>query len=166
MRDALVALTNRVLAADRVSPGDDEAVTATLERLSATLDLAIERLAPGDDARGAAALAAVPLERLFRLGFTLTARVRALTLALRRDGPFGPRGFALLEPDDATVVEAVIRPRPMFPRLLDDPPKAGERPFRSLADVARATAAVENAAVAQAMLLGLGLEPGCARSRR
>jgi len=56
LRFALVTLTNRVLAADRVAPGDDEAVAAVLERLVATLDLAIERLAQGDDARGAAAL--------------------------------------------------------------------------------------------------------------
>jgi hypothetical protein len=42
LRFALVSLTNRVLAADRVSPGDDEAVASTLQRLAATLDLAIE----------------------------------------------------------------------------------------------------------------------------
>ena len=38
----LVALTNRVLAADRVTPGDDAAVSETLERLLATLDLGVE----------------------------------------------------------------------------------------------------------------------------
>ena len=59
LRFALVALTNRVLAADRVVPGDDDAVSATLQRLAATLDLAIERLAPGDDDLGAAALRSI-----------------------------------------------------------------------------------------------------------
>ena len=68
LRFALVALTNRVLAADRVAPGDDDAVAATLQRLAATLDLAIERLAPGDDERGSAALRTIPLIRLFRAG--------------------------------------------------------------------------------------------------
>jgi hypothetical protein len=53
----------------------------------------------------------------------------------------------------------LTRPRPLYPRLLDQPPTAGERPFQSLADLARAAAAVERAAAAQAMLHGLGVEP-------
>ncbi len=159
LRAALVTLTNRVLAADRVSPGDDEAVPAVLERLAATLDIAIDRVAPGDDDRGAQALRTIPLVQLFRLGVTLIGKLRRLGLALRREGPFGPRGWALAEPDDAVVLTAVTRLRSMFPRLLDTPPTAGERPFRSLADLARAAAAIERAAVAQAMLRGLGVTP-------
>jgi len=157
LRFALVTLTNRVLAADRIAPGDDEAVTAALERLVAMLDLAIERLAQGDDERGAAALRTVPLVRLFRLGVSLTAKVKQLATALRREGPFGQRGFELAEADDATVLEAVTRLRPMFPRLLDEPPAAGERPFRHLGDLARAAAAIEQAAAAQALVRGLGV---------
>ena len=159
LRGALVALTNRVLAADRVSPGDDDAVRATLERLAATLDLALERLSGGDDERAARALATIALPRVFRLGYSLTTRVRALALALRSDGPFGVAGVTLLEHDDAAVVEAVTRPRPMFPRSLDDVPKIGERPFGSLSDIARVTSALERAAAAQAMLHGLGITP-------
>jgi len=159
LRFALVALTNRVLAADRIAPGDDDAVTATLQRLAATLDLAIERLAPGDDARGAAALRSISLVRLFRSGVTLIGKARRLALALVRGGPFGRQGIALAEADDAAVLDALTRPRPLFPRLLDEPPAAGERPFRSLPDLARAAAAVERAAAAQAMLRGLGIEP-------
>ena len=159
LRFALVALTNRVLAADRVSPGDDEAVTATLQRLAATIDLAIERLAPNDDERGAAALRTIPLIRLFRSGVTMIGKVRRLALALARGGPFGRRALALAEADDATVLESLTRMRPLYPRLLDQPPGAGERPFQSLADLARAAAAVERVAAAQAMLRGLGVEP-------
>jgi hypothetical protein len=157
LRSALVALTNQVLAADRIGPGDDEAVAATLARMAATLDIAVERLAGGDDDRGAQALRTVPLIRLFRLGFSLTARVRRLAVALRRGGPLGRRGFALAEAADAAVLEAVTRARPMYPSLLDHPPATGERPFGSLADVARAAAGVEVAAAAQALLYGLGI---------
>jgi hypothetical protein len=157
---ALVALTNRVLAADRVAPGDDEAVAAVLDRLAATLDVAIERLAGDDAARGTEALRTIPLVKLFRLGVSLMGKVRALALALVRRGPFGERGRALAEPVDAAVLEAVTRLRPMFPRLLDSPPASGERPFRSLADLARASAAVERAAAAQAMLHALGVTAG------
>jgi uncharacterized protein DUF6178 len=159
LRFALVALTNRVLAADRIAPGDDDAVATTLGRLAATLDLAIERVAPGDDERAAAALRSIPLVRLFRAGVTMIGKVRRLALALGRSGPFGRQGLALAEADDATVLDAVTRLRPMFPRILDQPPSAGERPFQSLADLARAAAAVERAAAAQAMLRGLDIEP-------
>jgi hypothetical protein len=157
LRAALVALTNMVLAADRVTPGDDAAVAAVLERMSATLDVAVERLAANDDARGAEALRSVPLIRLFRLGVSVVGKVRRLALALKRRGPLGPGGYALAEPEDATVLDAVTRLRPLFPRLLDDRPAAGERPFQSLSDVARATAAIERVAAAQVLLRGLGV---------
>jgi hypothetical protein len=76
---------------------------------------------------------------------------------LRRKGPFAARGLSLAELDDAAVLEAVTRLRPLYPRLLDDPPGDGERPFRSLADLARAAAALERAAAVQAMLSALGV---------
>jgi hypothetical protein len=157
LRFALVTLTNRVMAADRVQPGNDAAVSAVLDRLMATLDLAIERLAREDDERGAAALRSIPLVRLFRLGASLIGKVKRLALTLQRKGPFGPAGGRLAEPDDAAVLDAVTQLRPLYPRLLDDPPALGERPFRSLADLARAAAALEQAAAAQAMVSGLGV---------
>jgi len=156
---ALVALANRVLAADRVSPGDDDAVEAVLERLHATLDIAVEVLARGDEARAVEAVRTIPLVKLFRLGVSVVSKVRKLGLALRRGGPFGAQGAALLEEGDAAVVEAVTRLRPLYPRTLDDPPKTGDRPFASLADVARATHALREAAAAQALLHALGVRP-------
>jgi Family of unknown function (DUF6178) len=157
LRFALVTLTNRVMAADRVQPGDDAAVSAVLDRLTATLDLAIERLAREDDERGAAALRSIPLGRLFRLGVSLIGKVKQLALTLRRKGPFGAGGARLAEPDDAAVLEALTRLRPLYPRLLDDPPMPGERPFRTLSDLAGAAAALERVAAAQAMVSGLGV---------
>ncbi len=159
LRFALVTLTNRVMAADRVQPGDDQAVSAVLDRLLATLDLAVERLARDDDQRGATALRSIPLVRLFRLGVSLIGKVKRLGQTLRQKGPFGGRGLRLAEADDAVVLDAVTRLRPLYPRLLDEPPAAGERPFRSLADLARAAAALEQAAAAQAMVTGLGVKP-------
>jgi Family of unknown function (DUF6178) len=156
---ALVTLTNRVLAADRVEPGDDPAVAASLERMSATLDIAVELLARGDDAVALDAVRTVPLVRLFRLGVSLVGKVRRLAQTLRRKGPYAATGRDLTEAPDAAVFEAVMRGRPMFPGSLDEPPQSGERPFRSLADLARATAAIELEAAAQAMLLGLGVRP-------
>jgi Family of unknown function (DUF6178) len=156
---ALVALTNRVLAADRITPGDDKAVAATLERMLATLDLGVEVLSRGQPAREVEAVRTVPLTRLFRLGVSLIGKVKRLAITLRRKGPFAPTGRDLSETEEAPVLEAVSRHRPAFAGILDDPPSGVDRPFRTLADLARATAVIESAAAAQAMLLGLGITP-------
>ena len=154
---ALVALGNRVLTADRVTPGEDEAVAAALERMQATLDIGVEFLAHGDNERAVEAVRTVALVRLFRLGVSLVGKVRQLALALERHGPFAALGPTLFEQADATVIDAVTRRRPAFPRLLDDAPRTGERPFASMADIARATAALKEAAAAQALLYALGI---------
>jgi hypothetical protein len=156
---AVVGLTNRVLAADRVTPGDDAAVTAVLERQLATLDLAVEFLARGDAAREVEAVRTVPVMRLFRLGVSLVGKVRQLAATLRRRGPFAATGRDLAEADEALALEAVLRHRPLLAGILDDPPSNTDRPFRSMADLAVATAAIERAAAAQALLLGLGVTP-------
>jgi hypothetical protein len=156
---AVVGLTNRVLAADRVTPGDDAAVAAVLERLLATLDLGVEFLARGDAAREVEAVRTVPVMRLFRLGASLIGKVRRLAATLRRRGPFAATGRDLVEPDEALALEAVSRHRPVLAGILDQPPSNADRPFRSLADLALATAAIERAAAAQALLLGLGVTP-------
>jgi Family of unknown function (DUF6178) len=163
----LVALTNRILSADRVDAADDRTVAATLTRMRATLDLAVEFLARGgagggpiDDDRAVDAVRTVAVIRLFRLGVSLIGKVRALAQALDRRGPFAALGnLDLVEEPEATVMAAINRARPLYSSLLDDPPAAGERAFGSLADIARAAAAIERAAVAQAMLVGLGVRP-------
>jgi hypothetical protein len=158
---ALVALANRVLSAERVTPGDDEAVRGVLESLSATLDLAVEFLARSDGAREVAAVRGLPLVTLHRLGISLTGKLRRLALALRRDHPLAKLrpAIALFEPEDAEVLASLSRLRPRFPRLLERPPTAGDRPFSSLADLAMATRGVERAAAALELVTGLGVRP-------
>jgi len=158
---ALVALCNRVLSADRVSPGDDSTVAAVLARVAATLDLAVEFLSRGDDAAAVAAVQRVPLTRLFRLGISLVGRLHKLARSLVRDSPFAALRptVELWEPEDADVIAALTKLRPLFPRLLDNPPTAGERPFASLRDLATATAAMERAGAALALVVGLGVRP-------
>ena len=82
----------------------------------ATLDIAVEFLAHGDDARAIEAVRTVPVVRLFRLGVSLIGKVKQLARALERKGPFAALGPGLFEDSDATVIEAVTRPRPRFPR--------------------------------------------------
>ncbi|HEY0711782.1 MAG TPA: DUF6178 family protein, partial [Polyangia bacterium] len=147
---ALVILSNRVLAADRVTPGDDEAVSASLTRLASTLDLAVEFLARNDAEEAVRAVRSVPLVRLFQLGVSLTGKIRKVAHTLLRKTPFAAHQppLDLFEPEDGEVLTACARLRPLFPRVLEQPPAPGERPFGSLSDVALATAALERAGAA------------------
>jgi hypothetical protein len=158
LQAALVMLSNRVLAADRVTPGDDPAVEAALTRLSATLDLAVEFLGRGDPALAVKAVRSVPLVRLFQVGASLTGKVRRLARTLLKKTPFAlvDPPLDLFEHEDSEVLTSCGRLRPLFPRILDVPPAPGERPFAALADLAVATAALERAAAAVALLLALG----------
>jgi hypothetical protein len=158
---ALVALCNRVLSADRVSPGDDEVVTTVLNRVAATLDLAVEFLSRGSDERATAAVRSVPVVRLFQLGTSLLGKLRKLARSLLKKNPFTAQypSLDLFDVDDSQVLESLARLRPLFPCVLDVPPAAGERPFATLADLAATTAAVERAGASMALLTGLGIRP-------
>ena len=157
---ALVALSNRALSANRVDPSDDERIRGVLDRVSASLDLAVEFLARGDAEREGAAVRTIPLVKLHRLGVSLIGKVRRLAVALRRGNPFAALLPALdiFENDDSQILQSLAKQHPSFPRLLDQPQAAGERPFASLADLASATRAVERAAAAIALLRRLGFE--------
>ena len=158
---ALVALCNRVLAADRISPSDEDGIRAALERLSATLDIAVEFLARGVGDRETASVRTVPLLKLHRLGVSLIAKLRRLATALVSKNPFAVLRPAvdIFEPEDGEILASLSRTRPAFPRALDTPPAPGQRPFASLADLAVATLAVGRAAAAVEMLTGLGVRP-------
>ncbi len=158
---ALVALCNRVLAADRVNPAAQDAVAVVLERMQGTLDLALEYLARGDEDQEREAVRSVPLVRLFRVGVSLVAKVGKLAHALNKENPFAnvAAALSLWETHDADVLEPLLAQRPMFPCLLDVDPSHGARPFASLADIARATARLEQMAAQLALLVALGLRP-------
>ena len=158
---ALVALCNRVLAADRIAPSDEEGIRSALERLSATLDIAVEFLARGDGDRETAAVRTVPLLKLHRLGVSLIGKLRRLATALVGKNPFAVLRPAvdIFEPEDGEILASLSRTRPVFPKALDTPPAPGERPFAGLADIASATLAVGRAAAAVEMVTGLGIRP-------
>jgi hypothetical protein len=164
---ALYTLSNRVLAADRVTPGDQEAVAASLQRMAGTLDLAVELLGRGSTDEAVRAVRTVPLLRLHQLGSSLVAKLRKLAVALVKQSPYAPLRprVDLFEDEDREVIAACRRTRPLFPRRLDDPQggatglpgTTGERPFASLADIQKVGAALERAAAAVTMLHGLGV---------
>lgn len=138
----LVLLINKAMAANLVDPGDFEMGKEALARAVATVGLGLEFLARGDVARAGHVLTSVALERIFRVGFSLTLQLKTLADTLVKGG-LDPVG--LDEPWDE-VVRALRARRPEYPRALDTPPSDGTRHFATLADVARAAAALETIA--------------------
>jgi len=130
LETALLVLVNKVLAAARVSPGDEEAIIVGTEHATATVSLGLESVSGGDLALATQALASVSLGRLHRVGYTMTLRLARLARSLASKA-------ACAGGDTQAVLAAVLRARPFYPLVLDDPPSEGVRPFESTLDVQR-----------------------------
>ena len=124
----LVALLNRVLVADRVSPSDLSAVQLVTERARDTLSLGLEVLSQGDVERGRTVLERLGMVDVFRAGFSLTFDLHRRAKHLRDAGVDDPDLLPLLSV------------RPEFPCALDDAPRAGQRAFRTPEDLRRVAA--------------------------
>ena len=148
---ALIHLVNRVLSALRVRPGDEDAVRSATGAAAATVSIGLEQLCAGQLERAPAALAAVSLTRLHRLGHTLLLRLGRMARLL------APRALTAGEPTQS-VLEALVRPRPLFPTALDDPPGADLRPFRDMADLRRVAAHLTGLAARIALADALGVD--------
>jgi hypothetical protein len=118
-----VGLLNRVLVADRVDAADVDGVRETTARARDTVSLGLDHLGGGEVTRAAELLTRVGLADLFRVGYSLTAVLARRARALDRAGVVDPN------------LDALVGARPLFPRALDAEPVAGERPFRTVADV-------------------------------
>jgi hypothetical protein len=148
---AVVHLVNRVLSALRVKPGDEEAVRAATAAAAATVSIGLEQLTGGRIERAPAALAAVSLTRLHRLGHSILLRLGRMARLLV------PRSLTAGEPSQS-VLEALLRTRPQFPTALDDPPGADLRPFRDMADVRQVAAHLTELAARIALADALGVD--------
>ncbi|MCU1279039.1 MAG: hypothetical protein JWM53_2585 [bacterium] len=139
----LVLLINKAMSADLVDPGDLEHGKQALARAVAYIGLGLEYLSRADVTRAGQALGSVALERIFRLGFSLTLQLKTLADTLVKSGGVNP--IELPTPWD-DVMRALRQRRPEYPRALDEPAADGTRHFASLADVGRAAAALERVA--------------------
>jgi hypothetical protein len=147
----LMVLVNKVLAAGRAKPGQAEVVRRGALYATATLSLGLETLARGDVARATHALGSIALERLFRVGYTVTQKLARLAVAL------APRSVTA-GPPIKELVTALCSPRPLFACAADDPPAAGVRPFESAADLRRAGELLTGLTVRIALVEGLGVD--------
>jgi hypothetical protein len=154
----LMTLVNRVMAADLVAPGDLAAAGEALGRVAGYLGLGVEYLGRGNLSQAGRALSTVALERIFRVGVSLTLQLKTLADTLWEKGRVRVGALLLIDPPFDAVLEALRLTRPQYPAVLDEagPP----RPFSTLAEIGRAAAALSEAAEAPPLVWdGLGLDP-------
>jgi len=151
VQSAVVMLTNKVLSAARVKPGDLDALRRAAHYATATLSLGVEVVARGDIERATEALRTVSLTRLHRVGYTVTLRLSRLARGL------APRA-ATAGPPATSTVAALLGARPWMSRTLDQPPHDDVRPFESQADLRRAAEVLARLALRIAIAESLGVD--------
>jgi hypothetical protein len=148
---ALMVLVNKVLAAGRAKPGQPEVVRRGALYATATLSLGLETIARGDLERATQALSSVGMQRLFRVGYTVTHKLSRLAQAL------ASRSMTAGSPAKE-LVAGLCSPRPLFSRAADEPPASGVRPFESSADLRRAGELLTGLTVRIALVESLGVD--------
>jgi len=151
IESALMTLVNKVLAAGRAKPGQPEVVQRGALYATATLSLGLETVARGDLERATQALSSIGMQRLFRVGYTVTHKLARLAQAL------AARSVTAGSPAKE-LVAALCSPRPLFARAADEPPAAGLRPFEAAADLRRAGEILTGLTVRIALVESLGVD--------
>lgn len=126
----LTFLVNKIMIADRVDPGDREAMTVSATTLYRYVNIALEHLSGGDVDEAASAYQEAYLEHLFRLGFSLTLRLqwRAKKVKASSIAPY-------LDPLFQDFVQALAQRKPQFFEGVEEPAAGQARPFVTLEDV-------------------------------
>lgn len=148
---ALMVLVNKVLAAGRAKPGQGEVLRRGALYATATLSLGLETISRADLGRARDALRTISLQRMFRVGYTVTTKVARLAQAL------AARSITAGSPAKE-LVAGLCSPRPLFSRAADEPAIPGMRPFESTADLRRAGEILAGLTLRIALVEGLGVD--------
>ncbi len=164
MSFAMVALTNRAIAAEAVDPHDLEASRQVYQRVLGNLNIALEFMAQRDVEVAARMLSVAHPLHLFQAGHSvvvkLAVQARALlaqpamatALTLVDEAPYG-----LLGHNDRLLASALNRPRPLY----HDPGRDYVEPFQRLEQVERAAVRLSRLAFKLTAVFGiLRLERG------
>lgn len=138
---SLRTVANSALVAEGADPGDLEAVSRVAEGVRDTLSLAFEWMTGGDPSRANKALE-LPVRTLFQVGFSLVLRLKHRADRWARLPGAVLDGRLFLLPEEASVVSALRRKRPLRGLKF-----AGTEPvpFRSLRELAEAALVLERA---------------------
>jgi hypothetical protein len=113
LEEQLQYVANSALVAEAAEPGDPEAVRRITQAARDYLSLGIEYLTGRDPARATSVLQEHPPRRIFQIGFSLTLKLKFEADRLAKK-PLARMGDSyLLLPEEAGVVEALRRRRPL-----------------------------------------------------
>jgi hypothetical protein len=157
-------LVNELMAAQKLEPGDENLQERAINQAQATVSLGMELLTSGLDHPDpeeflAQRLVAVGVRGLFRVGYGPLAKLRKAARTLHETGrvSMSSVGSMLDRPWGPTVAGLVH----WYPELALESRK-GHRPLGSLADVARATLMIAQAAALASLTFepnGYGIDP-------
>jgi len=151
-REEIRGVYNAALVADGADPGDLDALRDAAERARDTLGLGLEFLTGGDPRRAPAVVRETPFRQVFQTGFSLGLRLRHRADRLAARPLARVDGEWMLWPEQAAVVTALRRARPL--RAL--PVEGAEPvPFRSVAEIHHAEQELERAEAQQTLLAAL-----------
>ena len=154
--EAVVYAANAALVANRVPLDDPDEVRDQLADARSALSLGLELLSAGDPARAARLLVELPIRQLFQtaMGEAYRLQTRARKVAQAARLPQAQSATLLDEPMES-VVQALLKPRPVFHEVGRRRPRA----FASRADLLAAEALLDEAEATVALLTALGIPP-------
>ena len=162
VEEQLRYIANSALVAEGAEPGDPEAVRMITQATRDYLGLGIEHLSGGDAAKAGAVLREQHPRRIFQIGFSLTLKLKFEADRLSKKPLARIGNDYLLLPEEAEVVAALRRRRPLRALRVE-----GAEPvtFRSLRELELTRQALAHAA-SQTDVLGalLGGTPDQARN--
>lgn len=161
LQGELLLLFNQALSADGIDTAELARVEPVFVRTVGYLGLGLEHLGQRDPAAALAAWKTRGTVYAFRVGVSLVRKLANAARTLVAEG--GVRlasGALLLDDPYRAVIEELLRPRPLYPAILDaeSAQHGGGRPFFALAEVGRLAQLVAEAALWPRLVQsGLGL---------
>jgi len=135
-------VVNAALVAEGAEPGALDSVRRISERVRDYLGLSLEHLTGGDPSRAADVVRERPLRKTFQIGFSLTLKLKFRADRLGKARLAKLDGTDLLLPEEAAVVAALRRKRPLRALKVEG---ADPVPFRSRQELREAEAALDRA---------------------
>jgi hypothetical protein len=160
VRHELMLTANRVHAAESADLGDADALKETARQVAATVGVGLAWMVQGNEAMLSQRLTATNVQHLFRIGHSLSLRLRndlKAKVAAKGSG-LNERGLLRLDAPLREVIAGLLRVRPLLYAGLLDTRRVDFRPIASLSELAAAAAATSEASFRAALMLRLGAD--------
>jgi len=156
-------LANRVLVADAADLSKLENLASAVDKVYGYLEIGLDAWSEGDPARGRRLLEEQWLPHIFQAGYSQALRLHRRAERLLQEGWLRQveQPLDLLEEPIGPILEGLLKKRPAWYAGPDDKGTRVFREFRSLREVRRAEAALEQAEfLGKLFFEALGLEAG------